>query len=312
MVALHRARGGIEKDDSVFRSASFGSWRRKKRLAARRHNSGILPPLLKIAGALAPKFLLEHRRRRIALNLLGIPHGGPAAYRRTAQLAAHVERCRFDLWPEFLRRDLGRWSLVDVGANEGEFIDSVSALRPPAAIFAFEPLPELKAVLEQAVAHHGQGRVITAAAGDQVGSLVLNRAHNTKLSSVLEPQPAMDEHYREAISITDRIEVPATTLDAEIPTDVVVGLLKIDVQGFEPRVLDGARQTLSNTAVVMLEINYSKHYSSSGNFEDVHDRLCSAGFRLNAVSCPYISRAVPLWADAVYVSRRFEQQGARA
>jgi FkbM family methyltransferase len=270
-----------------------------------------LPALLKIAGALTPKFLLEHRRRRIALELLGIPHGGPVAYWRTAQLAAHVERCRFDLWPEFLRRKLGRWSLVDVGANEGEFIDSVGALRAPAAIFAFEPLPELKAVLERSLKHHGQGRVISAAAGDRVGSLELNRTRSSKFSSVLEPQAAMSEHYRDAINIIDRIEVPATTLDAEIPADIVVGLLKIDVQGFEPQVLDGARQMLSRTAVVMLEINYAEHYSRGGHFEDVHDRLRGAGFRLSAVSCPHISRGVPLWADAVYVSRRFEHEDVR-
>ncbi len=266
---------------------------------------------MKIAGALTPKFLLEHRRRRIALDLLGIPHGGPAAYWRTAQLAAHVERCRFDLWPEFLRLKLERWSLVDVGANEGEFIDSVGALRAPAAVYAFEPLPELKAVLERTLEHHEQGRVISAAAGDQIGSLVLNRARSPKLSSVLEPQAAMSEHYRDAISIIDRIEVPITTLDAEIPADVVVGLLKIDVQGFEPQVLDGAMQTLSRTAVVMLEINYAEHYSCGGHFEDAHDRLSGAGFRLSAVSCPHISRGVPLWADAVYVSRHFEHEDAQ-
>lgn len=252
---------------------------------------------------------MEHRRRRIALDLLGIPHGGAAAWRQTARLAAHVERCRFDLWPEFLRRKIERWSLVDVGANEGGFIDSVCALSPPASIFAFEPLPELRQALEQTVAHHGRGRVFAVAVGDRSGSVGLNRTQNRKLSSVLEPRNAMDEHYGDAMDVIGRIEVPVTTLDAEIPANAVVGLLKIDVQGFEPRVLDGARRTLSRTAVVMLEINYAEHYTASGHFEDVHDRLTGAGFKLRGVSCPQMSRGVPLWADAVYVSRQFEPRG---
>lgn len=270
-----------------------------------------MPILSKIAGAFAPKLLLDHRRRRIALDLLGIPHGGPAAFRRIARLAAHVERCRFDLWPDFLRRDLGRWSLIDVGANEGEFIDSVCALAPPAAIFAFEPLPELRNALERAVARHGQGRVVAAAVGDQAGSVSLNRTQKSKLSSVLQPRQSMHKHYRDAINVVDCIDVPLTMLDTEIPADAIVGLLKIDVQGFEPQVLEGARRTLSRTAAVMLEINYTEHYVASGHFEDVHDHLVSAGFRLNGVSCPHMCRGIPLWADAVYVSQQFEPQGAR-
>lgn len=267
-----------------------------------------MPVLSKIAGALAPKLLVEHRRRHIALNLLGISHGGAAAFRRTARLAAHVERCRFDLWPRFLRRELKRWSLVDVGANEGEFIQSVCALSPPAGIFAFEPLPELKPLIEQVVTRAGKRRVVSAAVSDQIGTLILNRTHNRKLSSVLKPQAAMEEHYHEAIRVVDNFEVPATTLDAEIPADVTVGLLKIDVQGFEPRVLDGARNTLSRTAVVMLEINYAEHYAAGGQFEDIHDRLRGAQFRLNAVSCPHMSGGTPLWADAIYVNREFEPE----
>lgn len=269
-----------------------------------------MPVLSKFAGAFAPKLLLEHRRRCIALDLLGIPHGGAVAVRRTARLAAHVERCRFDLWPDFLRRELERWLLIDVGANKGEFIDSVCALAPPGGIFAFEPLPELRAALERAVTRHGHGQVIAAAAGDKNGSISLNRTQNRKLSSVLEPRQSMHKHYRDSINVVDRIKVPLTMLDTEIPADAVVGLLKIDVQGFETQVLDGAIRTLARTAAVMLEINYTEHYSASGRFEVVHHRLAGAGFRLHGVSCPYMSRGVPLWADAVYVNRQFEQQDA--
>lgn len=269
-----------------------------------------MPVLSKIAGAFAPKLLVEHRRRHIALDLLGIPHGGAVAFRRTARLADHVERCRFDLWPDFLRRNLGRWSLIDVGANKGEFIDSVCALVPPARIFAFEPLPELRTALEQAVARHGRGQVVAAAVGDEAGSVSLNRTQKRNLSSVLEPRQSMHKHYRDSINVVDRINVRLTTLDKEIPADAVVGLLKIDVQGFETQVLDGAQSTLARTMTVMIEINYTEHYATSGQFEDVHDRLASAGFKLRGVSCPYMSCGVPLWDDAVYVSRQFEQQDA--
>ncbi len=255
---------------------------------------------------------MEHRRRRIALDLLGIPHRGPAAFRQIARLAGHVERCRFDLWPEFLRSGLKRWALVDVGANEGEFIESVCALSKPAQVVAFEPLPEMGTALERLSSLHPRARVIAAAAGDKPGTLALNLTRNRKLSSVLEPRETMDQHYRGSINVVSRIDVPVTTLDAELPQDTAVGLLKIDVQGFEPQVLDGARETLSRTAVVMLEINYTEHYASGGEFEDVHDRLTGAGFRLGGVSCPHMSRGVALWADAVYVNRTFEPGGERA
>ena len=250
---------------------------------------------------------MEHRRRRIALDLLGIPHGGPAAFRRTARLAAQVEGCRFDLWPTFLRRGLKRWGLIDVGANTGEFIRSVCALAPPGRIYAFEPLPEFKHDLDEIVSRHGGGKVIAAAAGERRGSITLNRTRNSKLSSVLEPEQSMHAHYRESMNVIERIDVAVTTVDAEIPPEAIVGLLKIDVQGFEPAVIDGARRTLTRTAAVMLEVNYAEHYAKSGHFEDAHGRLAGAGFRLYAVSCPHMSKGAPLWADAVYVNTGFER-----
>ena len=61
----------------------------------------------------------------------------------------------------------------------------------------------------------------------------------------------------------DRIEVPCVTLDNELERLSRILLLKIDVEGSELRVLEGARQTLARTACVNCEMG-DAHYRRDG------------------------------------------------
>lgn len=82
-----------------------------------------------------------------------------------------------------------------------------------------------------------------------------------------------------------------------------IGLLKVDVQGYEQSVLRGATEVLRRTRAVLLEINYIDHYENATRFDDVYQLLRDADFELAAVSEPELRRS-PLCADALFVRRR--------
>jgi hypothetical protein len=99
--------------------------------------------------------------------------------------------------------------------------------------------------------------------------------------------------------------VPLLTLDSQTANIGTVDVLKIDVQGYEDQVLEGAIETLRKTRSLLIEVNYAPDYYEGGpQFLDLCDVLCKrATMRLFAVSSPALSAdGEPAWADAVFIN----------
>jgi hypothetical protein len=79
-----------------------------------------------------------------------------------------------------------------------------------------------------------------------------------------------------------------------------VGLLKIDVQGFERAVLAGASETLKRTAYVLIEANFVSLYEGDLLLPQLHELMLDAGFTLASLSRPYVRGGRALFADALY------------
>ena len=78
---------------------------------------------------LVPHVIVERRRTRVRLQRLGLhPRASESQQYDTAANA-----CRYDLWPQSLR-DSRDCTLVDVGANEGDFIRRLVAGEPAAVV----------------------------------------------------------------------------------------------------------------------------------------------------------------------------------
>ena len=85
-----------------------------------------------------------------------------------------------------------------------------------------------------------------------------------------------------------------------------VSLLKIDTQGFEPEVLEGLGDRLSDVNVVLTELMFYDYYERSLSFSDIERWLLPAGLRLYDIN--HISRN-PMngrtdWVDVIYVNDR--------
>ncbi len=154
--------------------------------------------------------------------------------------------------------------VVDVGANVGLHSLAWARLAP---VVALEPAPDTFARLEANVAANGlQNRIRTlrTAAADTGGEVDFYVATDSGFSSL------KDTHH---VAIRDHIKVPCTTLDAlaaELP--LPVGLLKIDVEGFERAVIAGAAELLlRDRPVLMVEIfeGVASNPDPIGTVEDI-------------------------------------------
>jgi FkbM family methyltransferase len=140
-------------------------------------------------------------------------------------------------------KDLPEGSTVlDIGANIGMMACSLAAQRPDLKIIAVEPVPPNVECLQANVQANGLANVevIHAAASDAPGKVHVNI--NGPWSAVL-PQDQGGV-----------VEVPAITVDSLISRQAAG--IKIDVEGWEPYVLAGARDTLlAHRPLVFMEWN---------------------------------------------------------
>jgi FkbM family methyltransferase len=123
---------------------------------------------------------------------------------------------------------------VDVGANEGQLLRTFTSLAPAGQHIAYEPVPTLAAELQR---RFPQVEVRAAAVSDRAGQtdFVVNTRMPSRSS--LRPVGARGGETR-------TIRVPVERLDDALPRGYVPHLLKIDVEGAEHLVLEGARETI--------------------------------------------------------------------
>jgi len=131
----------------------------------------------------------------------------------------------------------------------------------------------------------------------------LNVMASSDLSSLLPSSKRLQNLYGRDGERTATVTVPVRRLDEFTEDAEPVDLLKIDVQGFERQVLEGAPATLSRTRAILIELNFQDHYEGEGSFADLATQLRKFGFEFWDMSLPERGpdgRAS--WADAVFVS----------
>jgi FkbM family methyltransferase len=174
--------------------------------------------------------------------------------------------------------------VFDVGANIGNFSESVLAHQPWARIHAFEPQAGPRATLQEALAPFGKGIVINATAlGSEPGQRDFHVSRFDEASSFLENGKLLDSHVY-GIDFTTVATIPVTidtvsdyVLEHRIPR---IDLLKLDVQGFELEVLKGATSVLDRINAIYCEAQFEELYRGGPLAGDIFTWLHSRGFAL--------------------------------
>jgi FkbM family methyltransferase len=169
---------------------------------------------------------------------------------------------------------MDRFDLVlDVGANEGQF---ASELRKTykGKIISFEPVWEAFEKISLKSKLDPNWDCYNMALGDVSGELVLNVYNDTILSSF---------HKHNELNISQQMRVRVRTINDildEVAQDAVNILIKIDTQGYEIPILNGATKVMNRIEGILLELSISPLYIEQPLFESVVNFLKDKGFVL--------------------------------
>jgi FkbM family methyltransferase len=226
----------------------------------RRAGGGVAAELVRCAKKLLR--LVADRRFRA-----GLRHGVAATIEHAGALAG---------------RDFA--SVVDVGANRGQFTVFAAGLYPQARIFAFEPLPRAYALLARVAAGDQRIRTFRAAIGPRAATARIHVMHPDDSSSLLAPTGRQTMFFPQT-RLAGTLPVGMAPLDAFVgPGDLCPpGLLKLDVQGFELAALAGCASLLDRFRAVYVECSFVPLYADQPLADEVLARLREHGFYLTGI-----------------------------
>jgi FkbM family methyltransferase len=181
----------------------------------------------------------------------------------------------------------GITTVLDVGAHEGGFALSLREAGYKGRIVSFEPLRATHEKLSQNARHDPNWTVADRMAiGDHDGSVVIHISGNSGASS--SALRMLDTHVKSDpnSAYVGAEEVPLHKLDTIFQRFVTGSgntFLKMDVQGFEKSVLDGAAAVLDRVQGIHTELSLVLLYEGQPLIEEMYSRLTKSGFCLWSV-----------------------------
>ena len=196
-------------------------------------------------------------------------------------------------------------TIIDVGANEGQFAQRSLRQFPGAHIVCFEPLPGPSAVLSRWAQGQPRVTVYTCALGEQDAEAeMFVHSDHTPSSSFLK-STALSSQLYPFTSRQAKMIVPVKRLDdvlaegAPLQTDILV---KMDVQGFEGRVIRGGTNVLRRAKACIVEISLDTLYDGQSTFKEIFSELDALSFRYAGnLSQAYSADAHVVYLDAVFL-----------
>jgi len=173
-------------------------------------------------------------------------------------------------------------TVLDVGANVGQFASELRQGGFKGRIVSFEPLSEAYAILCKK-AKNDSGWLIHSrgALGNQDGETTINVAGNSVSSSILDMNKSHSSAAQESAytgSETINIQKIDSIADQYLSNNKT--FLKIDTQGFESQILDGAVNTLPDIQGILLETSLIELYKGEVLWQDMINRLEKDGFTI--------------------------------
>lgn len=194
-----------------------------------------------------------------------------------------LRRCEPDLM-DFLRsRQID--TVLDVGANIGQFGCKLRAAGYTGRIISFEPIEAVFQTLKSVADRDGNWTVHHTALGHTRGLQKIKISESSVFSSLLE-QTSAAQRYDLAARVLREETIDVDLLDnlsAEFRSSRV--FLKIDTQGFEREVLSGATESLGGILGIQAELPIMHLYKGVWSFSEALDYFSERGFILSQV-CP--------------------------
>jgi FkbM family methyltransferase len=202
--------------------------------------------------------------------------------------------------------DLAIDTIVDIGANRGQFALCVRHLFPRARIYSFEPMSKAAAVFQTTFRNDAQTTLINKAVGNTSGIASIHISKWDVSSSLLPIGQAQHDNFP-FTEETRLEEVTVARLNECISKEDLAGksLLKLDVQGFELSTLRGCDDLLNEFHFVYVEASFIELYVGQALATEVMAFLLANNFDLMCVANLSTGKSSrPIQADFLFSRRK--------
>lgn len=174
-------------------------------------------------------------------------------------------------------------SVIDVGANVGQFGLDIRRYGFQGQIVSYEPVNKTFGLLTQTIRRHQPWKAIQLGLGADESERLINISGNDGLSSSLLEMGSLHlENFPNSATVSQQ-KISISTIDNQLeslgilPQDI---MLKLDVQGLEAEVLKGASKSLSKIPLCYLEVSIIPLYEGEISFLPILIELSKHGHEM--------------------------------
>lgn len=210
------------------------------------------------------------------MALKKIAYSGRKALRK---LGIDVRKYRSEIDRLNWLKSLNIRSVLDVGANTGQFAAEIRKALPEAFIYSFEPLNDCFKALEASRANDAKFKAFNYALGENDSTSTIHRSSYSLSSSLLPMATSHKELFPHTKDNTpEKIEVRKMDgIFSTIPLEENI-LIKVDTQGYEDKVIAGGPKTFSRAKVLIMEVSFVALYEGQPLFDSIYQKLKALGF----------------------------------
>lgn len=176
--------------------------------------------------------------------------------------------------------------VLDVGANMGQFGLDLRTAGYAGQIISFEPIhaccEHLRSIADD------KWHIENYALGDAKTTDTINISSKSVFSSILDTNEFGRSNFSDSIQVVDKQTISIKRLD-----DVINGLvneadkknifLKLDTQGYDDRVMQGAVNTLAQVSILQTEVSCKAIYKETPPFHETLKKLTDNGFNITGI-----------------------------
>lgn len=201
--------------------------------------------------------------------------------------------------------------IFDIGAQYGQTAFEYIQRFNTSTIYSFEPFNESFIVLNKNVKENANIKIFNLAFGDSIGIEKLNCNSFSATNSILETDDRGSSTWgNNLLETIDTTEISITTIDDFVEKKQIsaIDILKIDVQGYEFNVIQGAKNLISNNGirVIYLEVIILPTYKKQKYLDELLSLLRSFNFILHGMyNFNYDSFGSLRQFDAIFINSNY-------
>ena len=212
--------------------------------------------------------LRSQMRRRLKLDIVNVRSTPTLRHRLEQVLRAY----RID-------------TVLDVGANDGQFAGRVRDLGFTGTIHSFEPIRHTFAHLQHRASGDAGWHCHHLALGRQPGRLTMNVSEFSTFNSMLAPNDFGVGRFHDQ-RVVGQEDVEVSALDAFVAHQVPAGarvFLKMDTQGFDLEVFAGGAQSLDRVHALLTELSLVPIYDGMPRYSEALAAYEAKGFSVSGI-----------------------------